>query len=202
MSSSPSPALKCLASMSWQSLTHVLKGGFKEEDFIPVSLGLNAANRSSIEIVGAILARLNVSVNNQSYSCAAMVYISPSCEGFYMSLEAMLDLNLFQIFNHRASVSGTCDMMTGGDSSDTAGDAGQSTESSPGSHPPMSSDEPCGCPERKPPPVRSDKLPFPVTPENNEKMETWLRDRFAASTFNTCPRQQLPEMVGPPVEIT
>ena len=183
----------CAQSCLW-SKKEYLNAGFKEEDLIPVSLGLKAANKSSIEIAGAILVRLNVEVNKEIHSCATMVYISPSCEGFYMSLEAMLDLDLLQTLTNCTSADAACDVMT---DVTTAGDSSETVSS----HPPMSSDEPCTCPERKPPPARPDNLPFPATPENNAKMETWLLDKFAASTFNKCPRQHLPEMTGPPVEI-
>ena len=32
-------------------------------------------------------------------------------------------------------------------------------------------------------------------------MKTWLLERYASSTFNTCPHGALPCMEGPPVEI-
>jgi len=180
----------CAQSCLW-SKKEFLKAGFKERDLIPVSLGLNAANKSSIKIDGAILVRLNVKVDGQDNSCATMVYISPSCEGFFMSLEAMLDLDLLQTFNSSASTDGSCNVLTEEHNKHVA--------SSP--HPSMSSDEPCACQTRTSPPQRPDSLPFPAVPENNPQMEVWLRDRFASSTFNICPRQKLPEMTGPPVEI-
>ena len=72
---------------------------WSKRDLIPVSLGLNAANKSSIKIDGAILARINSVVDSKEYSCATMVYISPSCQGFFMSMETMLDLDLFKRFS-------------------------------------------------------------------------------------------------------
>ena len=50
-------------------------------------------------------------------------------------------------------------------------------------------------------PKRPDKLPFPAIPENNEKMEVWLKEYFASSTFNVCLAKELPEMSRPPFEI-
>ena len=58
----------------------------------------------------------------------------------------------------------------------------------------------CDCHERELP-KRPSKLPFEPIPENNDIMESWLKDYFASSTFNICPSKQLPEMSGPPVEI-
>ena len=71
----------CAQSCLW-SKKEFLAAGFKEEDMIPVSLGLKGANRSSIKIDGAILARLAVTVAGKVHNCATMVYISPSCEDF------------------------------------------------------------------------------------------------------------------------
>ena len=44
-------------------------------------------------------------------------------------------------------------------------------------------------------------LPFPCTVENNKKMNDWLIDCCASSTFNKCPHCPLSVMDGPPVEI-
>ena len=40
-----------------------------------------------------------------------------------------------------------------------------------------------------------------ASPENNAKMREWLFDKYAASTFNTCPHRPLHFMAGPPIEI-
>ena len=59
----------------------------------------------------------------------------------------------------------------------------------------------CGCPQRTMVPERPTSLPFEPIPENNLKMKQWLLERYAGSTFNTCPRRALPCMAGPPMEI-
>ena len=51
----------CAMSCLW-SRKDFLAAGFKESDMIPVSLGLNAANKSAIKIDGAVLVRLAVTV--------------------------------------------------------------------------------------------------------------------------------------------
>ena len=66
-------------------LKECLNAGFAKEDLIPVSFSLSAANKSYMENVGAILVRLD----GTKFSCAAMVYISPSADEFFLSLEAM-----------------------------------------------------------------------------------------------------------------
>ena len=62
-------------------------------------------------------------------------------------------------------------------------------------------DATCSCPQREAAPPRPAELPFPCIPTNNERMRAWLLDRYASSTFNTCPHRVLPSMEGPPVEI-
>ena len=168
----------------------ILGSRIQGEDLIPVSLGLNAANKSPIKIDGAILVRLKVAVNKKEFTCATMVYISPSSDGFFMSLEAMLDLDLFRTFK---STEGSCNAVTD--------ESVKNTEPSqrPAQHS-ISKNNPCGCPDRTVP-IRPEKLPFAAVPENNIKMEQWLKDYFASSTFNVCPEKYLPEMSGPPVEI-
>ena len=64
-----------------------------------------------------------------------------------------------------------------------------------------SSTQICSCPPRKPVPSRPHVLPFNCSVDNIEKMRDWLLEKFACSTFNTCPHQPLPCMRGPPVEI-
>ena len=56
---------------------------------------MSAANKSSIVIAGALFVQLQgTSKDGRKISCSTMVYISPSAEGFFLSLEAMLDLGL------------------------------------------------------------------------------------------------------------
>ena len=58
----------------------------------------------------------------------------------------------------------------------------------------------CDCPQRLPPPGKSDCLPFEACPENLPKMKEWVTKRYINSTFNKCPHKPLPAMAGPPVK--
>ena len=60
---------------------------------------------------------------------------------------------------------------------------------------------PCNCPQRTAVPDRPASLPYRATAENNEKMRSWLLERYSSSTFNTCPHRPLQQMAGPPIEI-
>ena len=60
----------------------------------------------------------------------------------------------------------------------------------------------CACPIRtKPPPVPEDPnwLPFPE--DRVDDLRKWIVDRYASSTFNTCPHQLLSKMKCEPVRI-
>ena len=106
-----------------------------------------------------------------------------------MSLEAMLDLDLLKTISSPRSAKEVCN---------TSMNENDNTKTSV--HPSVLSGTSCTCPQRSTP-KRPEKLPFPAIPENNEKMEIWLKQYFESSTFNICPDKKLPEMCGPPVEI-
>ena len=59
----------------------------------------------------------------------------------------------------------------------------------------------CDCPRRQRPPPRPERLPFPATADNRERLQQWLIDRYKSSTFNTCQHQPLPMMDGPPLRL-
>lgn len=57
----------------------------------------------------------------------------------------------------------------------------------------------CSCPVRtKAPPILSE-LPFPE--HEVDKLKSWIVERYAYSTFNTCEHQPLPVMTGEPLKI-
>ena len=195
----------CAQSCLW-SLKDCMQAGFQKEDLIPVSLKLNAANKSSIEIVGAVIARLHGTLpDGKEISCATMIYVSPSAEGFFLSLEAMLDMGLLSsgslLFandihsiesgdGHGHGIS----IQSKPQASNRVLNAGCSTSQS-------DPDSGCSCPSRTIVPPRPDSLPFSASPENNVRMKEWLLHTFASSTFNTCPHRPLPCMSGPPIKI-
>ena len=105
-----------------------------------------------------------------------MTYVSPETESFYLSREALIQLNVIpKIFP----------------------EIGAAQEISTMEH----KKSPCGCPTRTLPPERPKELPFECIPENNSKMKEWLVSRYAASTFNKCPHQPLPGMTGPAIRL-
>ena len=49
--------------------------------------------------------------------------------------------------------------------------------------------------------VTKTSLPFPAREANREKLQQYLLDYYASSTFNTCEHQILPLMDGPPMRL-
>ena len=178
--------------------------GFLENCLRPVSMSICAANKNSIRIAGVFSGKfVGQAPNGDIISCIADIYVSDSVSGFYLSYDTMVDL---LILDSTFPTIGSCNPTN------------RTNESSPG-HIPSKVDKlschavqlgstdtqedstQCNCPQRCAVPSKPSCLPFPPTPDNNDKMRQWLLDRYAASTFNTCPHRPLPCMSGPPVEI-
>ena len=162
-----------------------LRVGFKMTDLLKVDHQVNAANKAPIKIVGAILLRLQGKGHDgAAYECAVMVFISPDAEHFFLSKEAMQQLQIIpENFPQVGAASKDCSV-----SSVTKGEA-----------PPDSTV--CNCLKKELPPKKLERLPMAPTPENNAKFKEFLLNRYASSTFNQCPHQTLPNMRGPPMKI-
>jgi hypothetical protein len=179
------------------SLKQFLAHGFSHDDLHPVSMNLRAANKSRIVIDGAFFGILaGHDPQGVKVSCRTMIYVSRDVHNLFLSHDSLLALGILPL------------------SFPTIGDVGQQLSSNV-RQPCFSalhaandrcSAEPkdvngCGCPVREAPPSRPSALPFACSAANNDKMREWLLQRYASSTFNTCPHQLLPTMDGPPVEI-
>ena len=148
------------------------EAGLTHEQLIPVRQQLNAVSSTSIRIYGAVVLRMCGQDDN---TCAAIVYISPDVSGFYLSNEAMKQLFIVPPdFPSVGSATLNIDTLQ---------------------------DEICSCPKRTPPPGPPVKLPFEATPDNIPKMKEYILNRYASSTFNTCPHHPIPIIPGPPVSI-
>ena len=180
------------------SLEHFLACGFSREELHPISLSLSAANRSPIRIEGAFFATLaTTSPSGGTASCHSMVYVSSSVSDMYLSHESLLNLGLLPPMF--PAVNGSAAQPRAPSAASSVGATREVTEGC--STPSDARDAPCSCPLREVAPQRPPVLPFPCTPENNKRMKAWLLQRYAASTFNTCPHRALPCMQGPAVEI-
>ena len=140
--------------------------GFTKNDLIPVSINLMAANKSPITVEGAACVRLEgVASDGSKQSCSTMVYISRQAQGFYLSLENMMELGIVSRDFPSIKPSSSIDAIK---------------------------EKSCSCRTRTPVPEMPKELPFECMPENNDKMKKWTLEHFASSTFNTCPHQTLP----------
>ncbi|XP_048589654.1 uncharacterized protein LOC125573262 [Nematostella vectensis] len=188
------------------SLEEFLACGFSRDELQPVNLSLSAANRSPIAIDGAFFAKLSTAPpNGEATCCRSMVYVSSSVRAMYLSYESLLNLGLLST-DFPTNPVGRHDgrrPTPHGRSIPEPHSSINATRSINGgcTAPNTPSDPTCHCPQRTVPPQRPSELPFPCTPENNGRMKDWLLERYASSTFNTCPHRALPCMDGPPIEI-
>ena len=90
------PPIDVVADSGAQScLCLFLASGFSMEDLIPVRHTMRAANRAPINIGGAVLLRLRgTSLDGSKYEAAAMVYISPDANSFFLSKDVMIQLGV------------------------------------------------------------------------------------------------------------
>ena len=85
-----SGAMSCL----W-SRKELLEHGYKLRDLIPVRHRMKAANSAPIKIDGAIFLKLEgLGIDNQKVSCSVMTYISPDANAFFLSKEALIQLQV------------------------------------------------------------------------------------------------------------
>ena len=171
-------------------------------------MNLAAANRSPIAIEGAFFAKLTTTTHHGKVaSCRSMVYVSSSVQTMYLSCESLLNLGLLpHDFPSHSEESNSDEQRRPGDT-DVADSSPHhlsvnATRSlNDGCTTPNPDDATCSCPQRAVTPPRPPALPFPCIPDNIAKMKAWLLQRYASSTFNTCPHRALPCMEGPPVEM-
>ena len=89
----------CMISVVPESCLWSRKGcleyGFKMGDLIPVRHVMKSASRTPIKIDGAVIIRLSGKTDNgRVIQAAVIVYISPQASTFYMSKEAMVQLEI------------------------------------------------------------------------------------------------------------
>ena len=169
----------CLAGTSVMS-----KLGLTTGDLIPVNLRMHAANNNNIDILGATILRLTDTSSRKT--TRQMVYITRHVSKLFLSREARTDLGI--IHPTFSKPIAACNAMDG--------DPGKQPNAT---HSTIT--RPCNCPKRSPPPPIPTSLPYPPTEENREKLESYLREHYRSSTFNTCEHQPLPLMGGPPLRL-
>ena len=159
------------------SIRDFYRVGFKDTDLLPVKRTMRAANMEEIKILGAVFVRLTgTDTSGKEHTAPIMAYVSPSTEKIYISREALVQLGVIpRNFPEIGAATETSAIET--------------------------QIATCGCPVRTMPPERPASLPFPVCPENNEKMKAWIGETYKASTWNKCTHQVLKGVTGPPLKL-
>ena len=142
---------------------------------------MQAANNDNIHILGATILRLS-GKNNKGEECSTrqMVYMTDNTDKLFLSREACVDLGIIP---------------------NTFPTIGEAEETESGNHKCLPAQHQCQCPKRtKPPPIPT-SLQFPATEANREKLQQYLLDYYASSTFKTCEHQALPLKNSPPMRL-
>ena len=179
------------------------RAGFSELELRNTSISLTAANKNPISVRGEFAGHFQGdSPDGTTISCIDTVFVSPSVTGFFLSFNTMIKL---KIVKDTFPTIGSCLVMPDGYEHTNRKHDNQDTLSiraiNAGCVQTVSVGDTCRCPQRSAVPLRPAALPFPAKAENIPKMREWLLQRYASSTFNTCPHKPLQEMAGPPLEI-
>ena len=152
------------------------KLGIGENQATQCLMSLTNADESPINVVGAIPVIITDIKTN--IFTKQILYIAGNSNGLLLSQEACIDLQYINKDFPSKEPEQICSAKAG---------------KKPGCD--------CSCPVRSRAPDPPDSLPFEPVPENVPKLEQWIRDFYAASAFNVCECQPLPEMHGPPLKI-
>ena len=153
----------CLAGVS---ILHPL--GLTEDDLIPVTMKMHAANNNRITILGATVLRFSgKSETDEIINTCQIVYITDSCSKIFLGCEACVTLGII------SSSFPTIGKATIG----------------------IDDGALCCCPQRELPPPLPEKLPYTATTANHGKLRNFFLEHYKSSTFNTCEHHQLLQMM-------
>nr|KAG5706167.1 hypothetical protein BaRGS_025789 [Batillaria attramentaria] len=174
----------CLAGMA---LLH--KMGLTRSHLLPVNMKMTAANRGTIDIIGALALRISgTSPSKNRLATHQMVYFTTATDRMFLSKQACVALGMLPP-----------SFPTIGETSNLHSTNDEPATGAPAPLPPAT--QACECPRRQLPPPPPTSLPFPATEENRERLEQWLLDYYKSSSFNVCEHQPLPKMSGPPIRL-
>ena len=177
------------------------KAGFSTKLLEPTSAVIRAANGQKLDICGQFRAIITgQSPDYKNIVTKTVIHVSKNVKGFFLSKDTMVDLCIiskdfpviglcynekklenYEVFCNSLSHESKREILSGC------------------THPLEKNI--CKCPQRTSVPPKPKTLPFAPIPENIPKMKEWLLNRYASSTFNTCPHRALPCLSGPPIEI-
>ena len=190
------------AQMVVLGLNTVHKMGLKQENLVPVGLKIKAANTGGLNLLGGVLVRISGKDKNGRLRVSKqLAYVASEVTKVFLSKQASEDLG---IISHTFPAIGAYSVEGTPAASNGTGvlDSNNKREIKDFKGCYSSINDQCNCPKRVLPPPVPKTCPLPPTPENLGRLENWIRDRYQASTFNTCNNQPLPLMSdSPPLEL-
>ena len=175
----------CLA-----SITVIPRLGLTENDLIPVTTRMHAANNNGIKILGAIILRFSgESTHGQTLETRQIVYVTHDSDKLFLSRATCKALGM--IPGSFPTVGETPQSSTENEPSMSSDAAGQTNQHSLPNVPDSAHNPPCDCPRRETPPLKPTQPPFPATEANRKRLHQLL-DYYKSSIFNTCEHQLLP----------
>ena len=190
--------------------------GVEEDELIPMSLKITAANSSEIKLLGGMLLVIKATDSTGSIrSSRQLVYVAEGCSGIFLSQRVCKDLGIIPEtfptvgeFGSSASPRRTrirsSSSPPGGLSVERAVTEGLVEMLPPPAVVGEMSDfreinDLCyDCLPREIPPEPPTKMPFPPIEENVPKLKEWIENYYGSSTFNKCEHKPLPLMRGSP----
>ena len=181
------------------STTFLHHSGLNQEDLIPVTTRMHAANNSGIKILGAIILRFSSTFQSgQTHETWQIVYIINDLNKLFLSLETCTAL---RIISGNLPTEGEAPQPSTVNEPQRPSDAAEQIHLTPTLNTPESAHHPpCNCPRHTAPPPKPTQPPFPATQENRQHLQEWLLDYYKSSTFNTCEHQPLPLMDSIPMQ--
>ena len=158
--------------------------GIKKSSIFPLALTVNTVTHASIDLVGGVFLKFSTyhPPTGTTRVSRQLCYISKTVKGIYLSEEACMDFGYIpDTFPEVAAMS----QQQNKSKCENTG-VGQDATAV------------CSCPRRTLPPSDPPKLPCDPTVENLNVMKDYILQRYAASAFNCCEKQQLPLMTSAP----
>jgi hypothetical protein len=151
------------------NLVHSL--GLTKRELIPLATKVNVANNSGLGLLGGILITITGRDKHGNIrETRQLCYISEQVFTLFLSEQACEVLGIIEK-----------DFPSIGEFPEVGTVAASGTPS-----------RTCSCPTRTSPPSPPTSLPMPATPENRDKLKSWIEDHYKASAFNQCCHQPLP----------
>lgn len=153
----------CLASMKV-----IRRLGLHEDDLIPVTMRMHAANNNGIKILGAVILRFSgKSKSGETLESQQIVYVTSDSDKLFLSRETCKALGMIsKNFPTVGEALQLHDMTKPDVSCDATGEHPLDAAS-----PESALSSPCNCPHRQTPPPNPTAPPFPATEANRMKLQ-------------------------------